>query len=206
MILGSIEFIRVNPIQVQSPCPISKVVANVVNITSVNEGMDSTIQQISNIGTEILHPVSVEFHVDSHVTGSPVVRFFRNVKSFFCLGVIEPGFNIGEVIAHRNLLTLFAHIVWVHSSHLIGSCLSSVAQNEGSLTSKLVDERIACITLFNEGDTLWNIILHSLVDFIRNSLDPVRIVNSHFRVPLVLFTRVCETVTDCETRKVDLQH
>lgn len=76
MLLGRLEGIGTRPIQLEGPCSVSKVVADEVNVAGVNQGRDTSIEQVGHVSAKVLHPVRVELHVDSKVARLPRVRMF----------------------------------------------------------------------------------------------------------------------------------
>lgn len=129
MLFGRHEFLRPLPRQGQRPRAIANVVADKVDISSVNQGRDAIIEQIGHVSTKVFHPVGMEFHVDSEVASRPRMRMLLVHIQFLHSGFeIQPRLDMREVITQRTVLALNANIIGVQTGHLIGTRQARIAQ------------------------------------------------------------------------------
>mmetsp|Transcript_10718 Transcript_10718/g.18884 ORF Transcript_10718/g.18884 Transcript_10718/m.18884 type:complete len:249 (-) Transcript_10718:84-830(-) len=154
---------------------------------------------------KVLHPIFMEFHVDSVVAGIPVVHMrFIHAQSLFGRFQIQKVGNVGEVVTEGRFLALFTNVVGVQTCRLIGRCQCQVANDKGSLTGKAVNGAVPLVALVNQGHALGHGRLHGFIDAFVYHLDSMRIVPYHFGVPLVLLFGVRQPVTDGESSQVEI--
>jgi hypothetical protein len=97
------------PLQPERPCAVTEVVADEINVTSVNQGRNARVQEIRNVRRKRLHPVGAERTVDSKIALRPRVRMlFIDTQRFLGRLGVEKLFNVAKVVAERRVFTLFA--------------------------------------------------------------------------------------------------
>mmetsp|Transcript_40278 Transcript_40278/g.74517 ORF Transcript_40278/g.74517 Transcript_40278/m.74517 type:complete len:238 (+) Transcript_40278:546-1259(+) len=193
------------PPQLQRPRTIPKVVAYEVDIPSIDEDREASIEHISNVWAEVLHPVHMELQVDSHVARLPLGRGVVGHVQGLPGGIeVEPLLDVGEIVAQGVEAALLPDVVGVESRHAVGGSEAHVAERKRRLASEGVDEGIAFVALVDEGGALGDDGLHRFIGALVDNLDVMRIVVYHLRVPLVLFSGIGEAVTHSDASEVDL--
>merc|ERR1719313_884440 len=71
LVFGRVKIILVGPVHCQGPLLVPEPVADVINISCVNENIDAGCQHVWNLGLVILHPICLESHVDDPVAAPP---------------------------------------------------------------------------------------------------------------------------------------
>mmetsp|Transcript_45615 Transcript_45615/g.110513 ORF Transcript_45615/g.110513 Transcript_45615/m.110513 type:complete len:281 (-) Transcript_45615:603-1445(-) len=200
MDFGLGEVILVLPVQAQGPGLVSEVVADKIEVTSINQSGVSSVQKVTDVATEIGHPVMVELHVDAIVARIPVMRvLFIDVQSLLGRFQVQELADHGEIVAKWRVLTFLADIVGVQSCGLVGTSQSKVACNKGSLASKIRNWAVTTVAFMNQSGALWNCGLHGFVNRLRHNRNVMRVVVDHLWIPLVLLFGVGESISNGET-------
>mmetsp|Transcript_10743 Transcript_10743/g.25353 ORF Transcript_10743/g.25353 Transcript_10743/m.25353 type:complete len:397 (-) Transcript_10743:428-1618(-) len=203
MIFHLVEFLCVVPVQLQCPGPISKVVADEINISGVNEGRDTTVEHVCDVRAKVVHPIAVELHVDAHVARFPPAGLVADVKGLARRVEVHERVDVAKVVAEGRSFALLANVVRVEAGHLVRGRFGGVAHDEGALARKGVDDTIALVAFVDEllagGDGRG----HRVVRILGDGLDPVRILVGHLGIPLVLLGRIGKTIADGNTTEID---
>lgn len=171
---GNIKGFFAVPLQTERPCAVAEVVADEINITSVNQGRNARVQEIRNVRRKRLHPVGTERTVDSKIALSPRVRMlFIHSQGFFGRLEVEKLLNVAKVVAERWVFTLFANIVRVQTRHLVRTGEAHVANQKGRLASEIVKKAVTLVAFGNESSTGINSRLHGVVGRLVHYLDAV---------------------------------
>jgi len=136
MFLRRIELGVVIPVEVERPRAVAHVVADEIEIPRVNEGGDTSVQQVGNIGRKVLHPIHVEAHVNQHVARLPGRVVLTHMQGRLGGVSVHKSLNVGEIIAKRIEATVFRDVIGVLPTNAVGRRECRVAVQEGCLASK----------------------------------------------------------------------
>jgi len=189
------------PLDVKRAGLVSQAVADEVDISSVDQYLNASLEHISNVSIVIDHPVASEVSVDVVVAGHPGGSVRSNVKGLPCRVGGEPLLDVGEVVAERVVPTLLADVVGVQPSAVIRSGQLSVAVAVRSIAigTALIVAHLNLVNAKRGG------LHHFLMGALVNALDSVAVVVGHLSVVLVLDLGLGQTISDsnsgCEVRR-----
>lgn len=183
MIFGSREFIGPLPLQCFGPSLVTQIVADKINVSSINQRRNVIVEQISHVTTKVFHPINVEFHIDTKVARSPRMRVLLvHMKGLFGLFVVEKGLNVRKVVTEGWDLAFFANVVRIQPGHLVRRRKARVAEQKGSLTGKIRNDRITAIALVDQLGTTWYDSFHGRNSAIIKERDSMTVAGCHIDV------------------------
>lgn len=196
----SIESILARPGQFLGPGLISQIIANKIDISGIDQNRNARlVQQVQNKGRKVLHPIGMEFTINTKVTRFPTMDVVGiDAEGRHGIGFVEPRLHRRKVVTEGWLFTLFANIVRVQSRHLVGRSQSHIANNKGRLTGKTIQGTVPRVALMNQFGTLGHNSLHAFVRIFIDDLDVVAVVVHHFRVPGVLRFGIGESIANTQ--------
>mmetsp|Transcript_75427 Transcript_75427/g.157270 ORF Transcript_75427/g.157270 Transcript_75427/m.157270 type:complete len:380 (-) Transcript_75427:342-1481(-) len=206
---GCVEIILVSPLQLLSPLHVAQPVADVVNITGVDQRLDAISEHVGDQGVVVAHPISCldEEHVHGHVTGAPALG---NTQLFLDRSSVQESLDHVEVVAEPAVLAGDAHVVGVPSSQFIGDLGHHVAGLVGQQAGRSVHSRRVAVAGFDASNACRHHKLHEHalpgVDDSSRRMATLCLSScgAHLRIPLVLLLRVGETVANSQASQRDL--
>ena len=111
-VLGLVELLGSGPTQSFRPGLISDPVAHEVYVSRVNQYARIIVKERRHGPLELVHPIFGEHAVDSRVAALPL---FVDSERLLHMGLSEPVFDVGEIVAQGFDLTLLANVVRVQT-------------------------------------------------------------------------------------------
>lgn len=110
-----------------------------------------------------------------------------------------------KIVAQRVITAWLANVVGVKAGHTERSCECGIAPQEGGLTAEAVQHAISVVALLDALDTNWFRFLHTIVGTLFDDFEIMRVLETHFRVVLVLDLWIGQSVTNGESCKVQCE-
>mmetsp|Transcript_3726 Transcript_3726/g.8880 ORF Transcript_3726/g.8880 Transcript_3726/m.8880 type:complete len:312 (+) Transcript_3726:1378-2313(+) len=123
------------PLEGERPGLVAHVVADVVHISSVDQGLDASLEHFGNRAAEAVHPILVKTAVDHEIARAPLVPLRPQLGNH--LGVAKEALRGAEVVAEGGVLALLADVVEVQAGRLHRGDLGESAEGERRLARLL---------------------------------------------------------------------
>mmetsp|Transcript_11681 Transcript_11681/g.21387 ORF Transcript_11681/g.21387 Transcript_11681/m.21387 type:complete len:218 (+) Transcript_11681:91-744(+) len=151
-VFGLVELLFSSPTQIFRPGLVSNPITHEVYVSRVNQHARVIVKQRRHSPLELVHPVFREHAVDSRVAALPL---FVDSERILHMGLSEPVFDVGEIVAQRFDLTLLANVVRVQTCLVVGSEFVEVAEH-----LRIVALLVVLVAHLDLLQALWNGVLH----------------------------------------------
>jgi hypothetical protein len=192
------------PLELVGPSSVTHIIADKVQVAGIHERRNARIQKIRDKRRKVLHPIGMKLEVDAHVAGLPARRLLTNVQRLLGALEIEEFVDMRKVITERGVSTFLGNVVRVQAGHLVGARQAHVANQKRTLARKVVQRAISLVTLLDQSRALGDNLEHGIVRFFRKDLNVMAVIVAHFRIILVLHSRIRKTVANGKAAQVEM--